>query len=190
MGRNVNPKPRNPLQQDQRRRAIYRALCDDYGGEAQLGVLQRGLLRQAAIVLLRVELAEISLARGEPYDEGRFASDVALAIRILGKLGGRRAAPASTEPSLQEYIAQFDAEKAAKKALGFDDEEPATEISPVEEAATPPASILPEQPVEMPAKAPVAVRPRQEGVEIHELARLASEQRISMSEALERNKKQ
>ena len=136
---NKPPKLPTPLQQHHRRKAILRELCQDFGGEPELSTIQRGLLRQAAILLLRVELAEISIARGEPHDEKRFASDVALALRVLSRLGARAANVKMTEPeeTLASYIAKHDARKAAEKALGSEatinpvSDAPASELAPV-----------------------------------------------------------
>ena len=129
------PKALTPLQQAYRRKSIYRALVADFGGEENISTLQTGLLAQAAILLLRVELAEISIARGEAIDEARFAADTALAIRVLRCLGAKSAnlKPEEKEETLADYIARRDAEKArqSQKPIELVSEAPASELAPV-----------------------------------------------------------
>ena len=111
MPRNRAPQPLRPLQQAYRLEAIFRELVEEFGGAAQLSTLTRGLLRRAALLVLRGELAERDVARGEPIDAQRFASETALALRILSRLGARaKTIEPERAPSLAEYLAQRAAE--------------------------------------------------------------------------------
>lgn len=108
MSRNRAPKALTPIQQSHRLDAIYAELCADFGGEGQLSTIQKGLLRRAAMIQLRGEIAERDLAAGEAIDMQRYAGDCAMLLRILSRLGARAVAAPQRQETLAEFLAAHD----------------------------------------------------------------------------------
>lgn len=101
-------RPRPPLtpgQESLRLAQRYSELCADFGGEEQLSTLQRQLLRRAALLTLRGEIADLDIASGRPIDMQRYVSECAMLLRILSRLGARATPqPATPQSTLRDYL--------------------------------------------------------------------------------------
>ena len=89
-----------------RYRDLIQDMSGDLGGADRLSTLQHQLIRRAAALATRCEMAEADLAAGRAIDSERFASDVALIVRVARQLGLERVARDVTgQPDLKTYLA-------------------------------------------------------------------------------------
>jgi hypothetical protein len=92
--------------------AIAEGIAQDLGGQAQLSTVQRHLVEAFAGAAIHVHDLNARLLLGEEVDIMDHSQAISTMVRIASRIGIHRVAREVTPPSLQEYLAHRERQRA------------------------------------------------------------------------------